>query len=567
MYDLLIRGGTVVDGTGAPSFVGDVAIRGRHIVAVGKDLGPARRELDATGCIVTPGFVDIHTHYDAQVTWDPYLSPSVWHGVTTAVMGNCGVGFAPARPDQHDFLIALMEGVEDIPGAALTEGIRWGWESFPEYMDVLDKMPRALDVAVQVPHGALRTYVMDDRGARNEHATADDISQMAALVHDGIAAGALGFSTSRTLIHKSRDGEYVPGTFAEEAELMGLGRALKVGNGGLFQMTSNHATMESELGWMERLSLETGLPVTFNLVQIDDNPTLWQKLLTWVEGAAARGARVIPQVAGRPAGILMGWHATANPFVGYPTWQKLVGLSPEVRAQKLREPATRAALMAERPVDMGAFANYITHSFHKMFPLGPQVDYEPRAETSIAAIAAREGRDPREVVYDALLEENTHALVYFPLFNYSTGDMSALHTMLSHPMARLSLGDGGAHCGAICDASIPTFMLTHWVRDRSRGPRLALEWAIRRQTRDTAELFGLNDRGTLTPGLLADVNVIDFEHLQLKAPRMVWDLPAGGRRFVQDASGYRFTVKSGQVIREDGTNTGVLPGELLRGRR
>jgi N-acyl-D-aspartate/D-glutamate deacylase len=565
MHDLVIRGGALVDGTGAPARDGDVAVDGERITAVGGTAGPGRREVDARGYLVTPGWVDIHTHYDGQAMWDPYLTPSCWHGVTTVVMGNCGVGFAPARPDRHEWLIGLMEGVEDIPGATLAAGMPFTWESFPEYLDALGARPRALDVAAQVTHGAVRAYVMGDRGARNEPATSADIAAMAALVREGVAAGALGFSTSRTVLHRAVDGEPVPGTYAAEDEVLGIGRVLGELGRGVFELASDLRPEEAELGWMERLAVETKRPVTFACLQNDLDPEQWRRLLAAGERAAARGARLAPQIAARPTSLLFGLQSSAHPFIGHPAYQAVAHLPIDERVRALRDPALRRRILDEPVEFTNPIAAFIASAFHKLFPLGDPPDYEPAPEQSVAAIAAREGRRPEEVAYDLLLEQEGRALLYFPLLNYSNGDFEPIREMLEHPVAVLGLGDGGAHCGLICDAGTPTFMLSHWVRDRRRGARLPLEYAVRRQTRDTAALYDLDDRGILAPGLLADVNVIDLDALALHPPAMVFDLPAGGRRLIQKATGYRTTVKSGAVIFEGGEPTGALPGRLIRG--
>ncbi len=565
MHDLVIRHGTVVDGSGAPAREGDVAIEDDRIVTVGEVSAAGRREIDARGKLVIPGLVDCHTHYAAQATWDSLLTPSSWHGVTTVVMGNCGVGFAPAAPDRHDWLIALMEGVEEIPGAAMVEGIEWAWESFPEYLDALERRPRALDVATQVPHGAVRAYVMGERGAKNEEATPEDIARMAAIVREGVAAGALGFSTSRTLIHKASDGEWVPGTFASEAEVLGIGRVLGELGAGVFQMTSNHHGMDGEFPWMKRLAAETGQPVTFNLVQTDEAPELWKKMLRLVDDAAAEGIRVRPSVAGRPAGVLMGWQTTINPFSFCPAYQLNMLLPLEERLVKLRDPAVREKVVADEPPSIGSFLDFITRTFERMFPLGDPPEYEPPPERSVAAQARARGIPPAELAYEILNGNGGSGLLYFPLFNYHDGDMDPIRVMLSHPQASISLGDGGAHVGSICDASIPTFLLTHWVRDRTRGPRLPLELVVQRHSRGTAELYGLRDRGLLAVGMKADVNVLDFDGLTLHAPEIVFDLPAGGKRLVQRASGWEHTIVSGEVTFESGEPTGALPGRVVRG--
>jgi N-acyl-D-aspartate/D-glutamate deacylase len=562
MHDLVIRGGTIVDGTGGPPRDGDVAIDGRRLTAVGGRAGRGRREVDARGLLITPGWVDIHTHYDGQATWDPQLTPSSWHGVTTLVMGNCGVGFAPARPDRRDWLIGLMEGVEDIPGTALAEGIRWSWESFPEYLDAIERMPRVLDVGAQVPHGAVRAYVMGERGARNQPATTEDIAGMAAIVRDGIAAGALGFTTSRTLLHRAVDGEPVPGTFAAPDELLGIGRRM---GGGVLELAADLMPEEPELAWMEELSAATGRPVTFALLQNDADPRQWRRLLDAADRAAARGARLVPQVAARPTSLLLGLQGSLHPFAGHPTYREIAHLPLAERVARLREPTTRRRLLDESPEFTSPVVAYVASAFHKLFPLGDPPDYEPAPTASVAALAERLGRTAQEVAYDLLLEREGHALLYLPLLNYADFDFEPIREMLLHPRTVVGLADGGAHCGLICDAGTPTFLLTHWARDRRRGDRLPLEYVIQRQTRDTAALYGLEDRGMLAPGLKADVNLIDLPALALEPPEMVFDLPARGRRLVQRARGYRMTIVGGEVVLEDGAPTGALPGRLVRG--
>jgi len=567
MHDLVIRGGTVIDGSGGPARRADVAIDGERISAVGTDVGPGRRELDARGLLVTPGWVDIHTHYDGQVTWDPYLTPSGWNGVTTVVMGNCGVGFAPVRPGQQDFLIQLMEGVEDIPGTALAEGIRWEWESFPEYLDALERMPRAVDVAAQIPHGAVRAYVMGERGAKNEKATPAEIEEMAALVREGLRAGAVGFSTSRTILHRAKDGELVPGTTAEDEEVLGIGRALGEVGHGVFEVASDLAPEGEELRWMRKLAKETGLPVTFACLQSPTDPEQWRRLLRTCEEDAADGGHLTPQVAQRPAGLLLGFESTAHPFLFHAPWRELALLPAKERLAKLADPAVRAAFLADRP-DLSKLpgpALMVMAAFHMMFPLGDPPDYEPGPERSVAAIAAREGRTPQEVAYDCMCERGGRGLLYLPLLGYAGGSLEAIREMMLHPQAVFGLSDGGAHCGLICDASMPTFLLTHWARDRRRGERIAVEQVVAAQTRRTASFYGMHDRGLLAPGMKADVNVIDFERLHIHAPEMVYDLPADGRRLIQKVDGYRYTIQTGAVTYEDGETTGALPGRLVRG--
>ena len=566
MHDLVIRNGKIVDGTGTAAFIGDVAIDGGVISSVGGKAGAGRREIDASGLLITPGFVDIHTHYDGQVTWDPYLSPSSWHGVTTLVMGNCGVGFAPVEPGKQEFLIGLMEGVEDIPGTALAEGIKWSWESFPQYMDAIEKMSRVIDVGAQVPHGAVRAYVMGERGAHNEEATEDDIAKMAALVRDAIKAGALGFSTSRTMLHRAKNKEVVPGTFASEAELLGLGRALRAAGHGVFEMASDMAGPDATMEWMIKLTRETGLPITFAMGQADHNPDGWRRMLDRVKKYNAEGAHLAPQISPRPTGMLMGLQSSLHPFITHPTYHReLAHLPIDERVAEMRRPEVRARILAEEPGTHDRVTRYLVTNFSKYFKLGDPPDYEPAEENSVAARAQREGRSPAELTYDLLLERNGREMLYVPFSNYAAYNLDAVREMMTDSTTTLGLSDGGAHCGLICDASMPTYLLTHWVRDRSRGERLPVEFVVKRQTSDTAALYGLNDRGALKPGLKADVNTIDLDALRLHAPEMVFDLPAGGRRLIQRVDGYKHTVVTGEVTYEDGKPTGAMPGKLIRG--
>jgi N-acyl-D-aspartate/D-glutamate deacylase len=566
MHDLVIRNGKIVDGTGAPAFVGDIAIDGDVIASVGGEAGAGRREIDASGLLVTPGFVDIHTHYDGQVTWDPYLSPSSWHGVTTLVMGNCGVGFAPVEPGKQEFLIGLMEGVEDIPGTALAEGIKWSWESFPQYLDAIEKMQRVIDVGAQVPHGAVRAYVMGERGAHNEEATEEDITRMAALVREAIKAGALGFSTSRTMLHRAKNKEVVPGTFASEAELLGIGRALRAAGHGVFEMASDMAGPDATMEWMIKLTRETGLPITFAMGQGDQNPDGWRRMLDRVKKYNAEGAHLAPQISPRPTGMLMGLQSSLHPFITHPTYHReLAHLPIDERVAEMRKPEVRARILAEEPGTKDRVTRYLVTNFAKYFRLGDPPDYEPAPETSIAARAQRAGKSAAELTYDLLLERNGREMLYVPFSNYASYNLDAVREMMTDTTTTLGLSDGGAHCGLICDASMPTYLLTHWVRDRSRGERLPVEFVVKRQTADTAKLYGLNDRGTLKPGLKADVNAIDLDGLRLHAPEMVFDLPAGGRRLVQRVDGYKHTVVSGEVTYQDGQPTGAMPGRLIRG--
>jgi len=564
MHDLVIRGGTVVDGTGAKSFTADIAIDNGSISEVGQ-VGRARREIDADGLLVTPGFVDIHTHYDGQVTWDSLLSPSCFHGVTSVMMGNCGVGFAPVKSDKHNWLIGLMEGVEDIPGAALHEGIQWNWETFEEYMDALSTLERKIDFATQIPHGALRGYVMGERGAANEDATEADIEAMYGFVRRALEAGSFGFSTSRTSLHKAISGRPVPGTFAARDELFGIARALKDTGMGVFQVACQHEDVPSEMDWMTDLSLHTQRPVMFNLSQIYQDPLLWRKGLTALESAHQKGAQVYAQVAGRAIGVVMGWRLTANPFSLKPSYLQIMHKSHEEKTACLRNPEFRKKLLNEPSIKVGEFEQFITTSFDHMYPMNSGSDYEPGSDKSIASIAKRENRAPEEVAYDLLMEGEANGNLYFPLFNYANNDLEILRELHQHPLTRMGLSDAGAHCGAVCDGGMPTFMLTHWTRDRERGERLPIEHIIRRQTSETAATVGLNDRGVLAPGYLADINVIDYDQLSIGRPEVLYDLPAGGRRLVQGATGYRYTIKKGEITIQDDQATDALPGRLLRG--
>lgn len=563
MHDLVIRNGTVVDGTGGDRFAGDVAVDGGRISAIGRVGGRGRREIDARHLLVAPGWVDVHTHYDGQVTWDPVLAPSSWHGVTTVVMGNCGVGFAPVRPGQEAFLIELMEGVEDIPGTALHEGIDWQWESFPEYLDTLARMERVLDVAAQVPHCAIRAYVLGER-AHDLEVSAQEIAEMARLTREALRAGAIGFSTSRTILHRSKHG-LVPGTHSTPEELVGIGRALGDVGHGVFEMVADLQGQEPDLAWMKQYCAATGRPITFALAQTPMQPTAWRDTLARVDALAAQGLRIVPQVPTRPTGMLFGLQSSFHPFLMHPTYRgEFAALSLPERVARMRDPELRSRLLAEEVESDNPIVRVLLTNWSQMFPLGDPPDYEPTAEQSVAAIAARAGRRPEEIALDLMLEHDGRRFLFAPLANYVDFDLEALREMMLHPRTVLGLSDGGAHCGLICDASMSTFLLTHWARDRKRGPRIPLEQAVRLQTGNTAAVYGLGDRGTIEVGKKADLNVIDLDALQLSPPEMVFDLPASGRRLVQRVRGYRATVVSGEVTFEDGEATGAMPGKLVR---
>jgi N-acyl-D-aspartate/D-glutamate deacylase len=579
MYDLAITGGTLVDGSGGEPFTGDIGISGGRIAAVGRLEGRAARTIDASGAVVTPGFVDVHTHYDGQVSWDPELAPSSLHGVTTAVMGNCGVGFAPVRPSDHETLIRLMEGVEDIPGSALAEGIRWGWETFPEYMRALDSMPHAIDFALQVPHDALRVYVMGRRGADGRAATAEDIAAMRAVLRQALVAGAAGFSTGRTDNHRSADGRATPAAEATLAELAGLAGAFQGLSHGVIQAVSDFdidagpGRFDAEFDVIEGMARAAGgRPTSISLLQRDAASDQWERILKRCENASREGTPIRVQVAARAIGVLLGLEATFHPFVGFPSYKRIAHLPLEERVRQMADPDFKRRLLAEKPEPLAGDGSAVPPLADKLlasldfvamrlFRTGEEPRYEPDVRDSLYAEGLRTGRPLLDTLYDALLESGGKELLYFPLFNYTGRNLDVVQQMLSHPLALAGLSDGGAHVGTVCDASFPTFMLTHWARDTKKIPLPAV---VSMLTRRNALHVGLADRGLLAPGLRADINVLDLARLRLPRPEMRRDLPAGGRRLVQDAQGYIATLVAGEIVRDATGLTAARPGRLAR---
>lgn len=569
----VIRNAYVVDGSGNEGHNKDVTFEDGVITQIDKPgkapTAHAHRIIDADGLMLTPGWVDIHTHYDAQATWDPWLTPSSWHGATTVVMGNCGVGFAPAHEERHEWLIELMEGVEDIPGSAMTEGLTWGWRSFPEYLDTLAAQKRVIDIGTQIAHGPLRAYVMGDRGAANEAPTPDDIAQMAQAVDEAMAAGALGFSTSRTPIHRSKSGELVPGTTAEENELFAIAAAMNKHGRGIFQFAPEHVRLPTdEMPWMREMSKRNpNITVSVNLNQADEAPDIWKQVLSQLDDAHNDGLNIVAQVAGRSIGVLMCLEGSFHPLAFHSAWQEIAHLPHNEKVKALRNPTLRNQFVNEIPRDGGFFEKIVLSRLWKMFPVtDANINYEPNPKTdSVDALAQATRTTPMDLVYDQLLTNNGKGMIYMPFFNYAYGDLSMTHDLMQHEHTRNGLSDAGAHCGAICDGGMPTFLLTHWVRDRQRGPRLNLEKMVQRQTRTTAEMYGLTDRGLIAPGLRADLNLIDYDNLSFDMPTMAYDFPANGRRLVQHAKGYVGTFVNGTQIVADDEFTGELPGALLRG--
>ena len=564
MYDLIIKNGLIYDGTGSEPFAADIAISDEKIVKIGPLDKEAKNTIDATGKIVTPGFVDIHTHYDGQVTWDPYLRPSTYHGVTTVVMGNCGVGFSPCKPDQRGWLIGLMEGVEDIPGTALHEGIDWEWESFPEYLNALEKKPLAIDVGTQIPHGAVRAYVMGERGINHEEATQEEIDEMKQIVQEAVEAGAYGFSTSRTEKHNDVNGNLTPSITAHKTELVEIAKSLGEINKGVLQGISDFYDFDSEFDIFKSMSSESGRPISITVEQQDARPDWWLQLLDGIEDAQSQGINMFGQVPPRATGILMGLTATLNPFRFHPSYMEIADLDLEERVKIMKDPVFKEKLLNENPVSINSLVDEIVNAYGKMFKLGEPANYEPDPDDSFESIGKRSTMSPQAIAYEVMLEKEGRALIYHPLFNYLPGDLSLVEKMLKHPFTIAGLGDAGAHCGAISDASFPTTLVQHWSRDRSRGDKIPLKTVIKMQTSETASLLGIDDRGVIKEGYKADINIIDYEGLTLHEPEIINDLPAGGRRLVQKASGYDYTIVSGEVAFIKGEATGALNGRLIR---
>ncbi len=562
--DIVIRGGTVADGRGGDLYVADVAITDGRISEVGKVTGKGKEEIDAKGKLVAPGFVDVHTHYDGQVTWAEDITPSSQNGVTTAIMGNCGVGFAPCKPADHLRLIQLMEGVEDIPEPVLSAGIPWSWESFPDYMEWLSKRNFDIDIGAQLPHAALRVYVMGERGARRDPSTPEDNKAMAALAREAVRSGALGFSTSRTLNHRTSTGDFTPTLKAGEDELTAIAGAMQAEGRSVLQFVLDLSTIHEDLPMMLRVAENTKCPVSFSITQNDKAPQRWRQTLAEINEAAARGLSVTAQIAARPVGLMLGLELSRNPFQTHPSYRAIANLPLAERVARLHQPEVRAAILSENATATDD-PLFFRPNYDKMYLLGDPPDYEQPPENTLGARARREGRRPEELAYDAMLTDDGRGMLYVPFLNYADGNLDATREMLRDPRSVPGLSDGGAHCGIICDASFPTYLLTHWTRDRSRGEKLSIPFVVAVQSRKTALSVGLTDRGLIAAGYKADVNVIDYDRLHLHPPKVHYDLPVGGRRLLQQVDGYDATIVSGIVTRRGGHATGARPGRLVRG--
>jgi N-acyl-D-aspartate/D-glutamate deacylase len=562
--DLVIRGGTVADGNGCELFEADVAITGGKISEVGKISTKGAEEIDARGKLVTPGFVDVHTHYDGQVTWSQDITPSSQNGVTTAIMGNCGVGFAPCKPADHTRLIQLMEGVEDIPEPVLSAGIPWAWESFPDYMDWLSKRDFDIDVGAQLPHAALRVYVMGERGARRDPSTAEDNAAMAKLAGEAVRSGALGFSTSRTLNHRTSTGDYTPTLKAGEDELTAIAGAMHSQGRSVLQFVLDLSTIHEDLPMMLRVADSTKCPISFSITQNDKSPNRWRQTLDEINAAAKRGLSITAQIAARPVGLLLGLELSRNPFQTHPSYKAIAHLPLKERLARLHQSEVRRAILSETATSTDD-PLFFRPNYDKMFLLGDPPDYEQPPENALGPQAQKQDRQPEELAYEAMLSDEGRGMLYVPFLNYADGNLDATREMLIHPQSVPGLSDGGAHCGIICDASFPTYLLTHWTRDRKRGEKLSIPFVVAAQSRKTALSVGLTDRGLIAPGYKADVNVIDYDRLHLHPPKVHYDLPVGGRRLLQDVDGYEATIVSGVVTRRHGEATGRRPGKLIRG--
>ncbi len=568
-YDLVVRGGTIADGTGAELYEADVAVADGRIVALDRGVGAGREEIDARGKLVTPGFVDLHTHYDGQVTWDQHFSPSTGHGVTTVLMGNCGVGFAPCRPEEHEQMIDVMEGVEEIPGIVMAEGLPWNWVTFPQFLDALGGRCMDADFGVAVPHIPIRVYVMGKRAINREPARSEDMRQMAALVREGMEAGALGFSTTRVIGHRTAGGDQLPVTTASEDELLAIALAMRAVGKGLFMSASEFDTVNghsAEFRMLQRIAEHSGQTVTFPLLQYNEAPDRWRDIAAACAQARRSGADMYGQVVGRPVGVLLGLELSRHPFLGCPSYDALAHLPLAERVAAMRGAETRRKILAEVELPSTLPIAAFTRQFHLYYAMGTVPDYAPAPEARLDEVARRRGVRPAEVAYDILLADDGHGIIYFPARNYTDYNLDSVFEMLQREDTVLGLGDGGAHVGSICDASMPTFLLSYWTRDRV-GPKLSIPAAVEAMTSHTADIAGFRDRGRLAPGFKADLNVIDYDRLKLHAPHATYDLPAGGRRLSQAADGYEATVLSGAITFRDGTPSGALPGRLVRGAR